>query len=272
MMPRGTNIYDDAQLQRRLWTPTQIISSLLFWVDAADLSTISMSTGVSEWRDKSPFSRHVSQASTALQPTYSPSSFNGRPGIEFDGARYLFRTSAFCFAAGSISVFTAMRPSASPPATLNFAIAEGLSTDTQPIYGVLNNNNATPFTTLGFYNRQNLGPTILNSLFTNALINQSRIIGMIDSGSSATGFVDGVAGAAVPYIRAATILDRFAIGGLLRGSFALPLPCTFNQIVIVSGIVGLDVRFKLEGYLAWSSGVLLDSSHPFANRPPLIGD
>jgi hypothetical protein len=271
-MPRGVSALDEAWLQGRLWTPQLIRPSLLFWADAADLSTISIATGVSEWRDKSPFSRHVSQASTALQPTYSPSGFNGRPGIVFDGTRYLFRTSAFCFAAGSISVFTAMRPSASPPATLNFAIAEGLLSQNNPIYGVLNNNAVSPFTTLGFYNRQNLGATINNGLFTNALVNQSRIIGMIDSGSAATGFVDGVSGSAVPYTRVATDVDRFAIGGLLRGGFALPLPCTFNQIVIAAGVVSLDVRFKLEGYLAWTSGVVLDASHPFANRPPLIGD
>lgn len=271
-MPRGVNALDEARLQGRLWTPEQISPSLLFWVDAADLSTISIATGVSEWRDKSPFSRHVSQTSTVLQPTYSPSSFNGRPGIEFDGTRYLFRTSAFCFAAGSISVFTAMRPRASPPATLNFAIAEGLSTSNNPIYGVINNNAASPFTTLGFYNRQDAGTTINNGLFANALVNQSRIIGMIDSGSAATGFVDGVAGSAVPYTRSATSVDRFAIGGLLRGGFGLPLPCTFNQIVIADGVVSLGVRLKIEGYLAWTSGVILDASHPFANRPPLIGD
>jgi hypothetical protein len=52
------------------FTPTSITGCSL-WLDAADSSTITIQTGVSQWTDKSGQGRHVTQSTTSLQPVYS---------------------------------------------------------------------------------------------------------------------------------------------------------------------------------------------------------
>jgi len=47
------------------------ISGCQLWLDAADSSTITIQTGVSQWNDKSGQGRHVTQSTTSLQPVYS---------------------------------------------------------------------------------------------------------------------------------------------------------------------------------------------------------
>ena len=66
-----------------IFSPTDI-SGCLLWVDAADVSTITESSGdVSQWDDKSGNNHHLTQSTASYQPTYSLSNFD--PYIEFDG-------------------------------------------------------------------------------------------------------------------------------------------------------------------------------------------
>ena len=66
-----------------IFTPTQITGCLL-WVDAADPTTITHSSGdVSQWDDKSGNNYHLTQSTAAYEPTYS--SVVPYPYIEFDG-------------------------------------------------------------------------------------------------------------------------------------------------------------------------------------------
>lgn len=68
------------------WTPRQLGSSLLGWWDAEDASTITLSGAtVTSWRDKVAGYDAAQGGSSALRPIYGASSFNGRPGITFDG-------------------------------------------------------------------------------------------------------------------------------------------------------------------------------------------
>ncbi|MFN8994753.1 MAG: hypothetical protein ACK5X3_13970, partial [Pseudomonadota bacterium] len=82
-MPRGVSFYDEALIQGRLWTPA--LERPAVWLDAADLSTITIATGVSQWRDKSGNGANATQATAANQPAYSNTGFFGLPGITFDG-------------------------------------------------------------------------------------------------------------------------------------------------------------------------------------------
>lgn len=53
-MPRGTDRYDEARLQGRLWTPALLGADLLGWWDVGDLRDIaSASSAVTTWRDRS---------------------------------------------------------------------------------------------------------------------------------------------------------------------------------------------------------------------------
>ena len=62
------------------------IAGLQLWLDAADSSTISTSTGVSEWRDKSATGSKWAQTTGNNQPATGTQTLNGRNVIVFDGS------------------------------------------------------------------------------------------------------------------------------------------------------------------------------------------
>jgi len=62
------------------------IAGLQLWLDAADSSTISTSTGVSEWRDKSATGSKWAQATGNDQPATGTATMNGKNVLVFDGS------------------------------------------------------------------------------------------------------------------------------------------------------------------------------------------
>jgi hypothetical protein len=62
------------------------IAGLQLWLDAADSSTITTSTGVSEWRDKSATKSVWAQAIGNDQPATGTATMNGRNVLVFDGS------------------------------------------------------------------------------------------------------------------------------------------------------------------------------------------
>jgi hypothetical protein len=62
------------------------IAGLHLWLDAADSSVISTSTGVSEWRDKSATGSKWAQTTGNNQPATGTQTLNGRNVIVFDGS------------------------------------------------------------------------------------------------------------------------------------------------------------------------------------------
>ena len=85
--------------KKQLWTPAALGSSLALWLDASDLSTLTLNgSTVSEWRDKSGNGRHASQVTVANQPTYSATGLNSTPTLQFNTpteGRYLLSSANF---------------------------------------------------------------------------------------------------------------------------------------------------------------------------------
>jgi hypothetical protein len=73
-------------LGRGAWSPAKLGSSLLGYWDAErlDLLTLDGSNNVTTWLDAIA-AYAPTQGSSTLRPAYSATSFNGRPGITFDG-------------------------------------------------------------------------------------------------------------------------------------------------------------------------------------------
>jgi hypothetical protein len=65
--------------------PTDIAGCQL-WLDAADATTISIGTGVSQWNDKSGQGNNAIQAVAASQPAYVIGGKNGLNTLAFDGS------------------------------------------------------------------------------------------------------------------------------------------------------------------------------------------
>lgn len=73
------------------FTPRSL-SGLMAWYDAADTSTITIATGVSQWNDKSGNGRNLTQSVTNNQPLHNSVTLNGKPTVTFDGTNDSLRT------------------------------------------------------------------------------------------------------------------------------------------------------------------------------------
>ena len=77
----------DASQNKSYPTDLPVKNELVMWLDAADDTTFSYSSGtvVSQWRDKSGLNNHVAQSTVANQPSRS-STKNSRKTVVFDGS------------------------------------------------------------------------------------------------------------------------------------------------------------------------------------------
>jgi hypothetical protein len=65
----------------------------------------------------------------------------------------------------------------------------------------------------------------------------------------------------------------FAVG-YSRPQTTFPFLGSIYAILAIGDIIGSPNYLLAEGWMAWEYGVqsLLGANHPYANRPPLIGD
>ena len=288
-MPRGVSPLDEALLQVGLWTPRLIRTGL--WLDAADLSTISTATGISELRDKSGNGRHFSQGTGGTQPTLTPGGLNGRNVMSFNGSQYLTSPAAastwnFLHNTNGSSVFAVWKAGniSDPNAALSFL-----------------GNNAGVSGNTGFYIIYD--DRVSSSRNDRSLAQVSR--GVSGAATSQNQTADGAHPANVPVIishisdpgngtaanRSFLRINRALIQNNVDtnapsasdASFALQIGACGNnvlphigyiaEIVVLASVASDKVRQQIEGYLAWKWGLrrALIAGHPFANRPPLIG-
>ena len=287
-MPRGVSPLDEARLQGRLWTPSLLRPAL--WLDANDLSTISTGTGVSEWRDKSGNARNVTQGTGGTQPTLTVGGLNGRNVLSFNGSQYLTSPAA-------TSVWNFLH---NTNGSSIFAVWQAATNSNPNALSGLIGTNAATSANIGFY----ISYDDRSSVPTN-----DRFLVQISGGGSSSVSVAGPdnshpantpvilshvrdpnngTAANRSFVRVNKTLNQgntqTAAPSASNASFALQIGALGNnafpsigyiaEIIVLASIANADVREDIEGYLAWKWGLRngLIAGHPFANRPPLIGD
>jgi len=92
-------------------TDLPVKNGLLLWLDAADDTTFSYSSGteVSQWRDKSGNNFHANQATTAQQPSRNVA-VNSRKGVNFTSANGDFMRVSNGIVTPYVTVFAVIRP------------------------------------------------------------------------------------------------------------------------------------------------------------------
>lgn len=247
-MPRGLSIYDSAAMQGRLWTPD--IFRPLLWLDASDLRTISIATGVSEWRDKSGNGLHVSQATGASQPSLIQNWLNGKSAIDWGSvlnSKNLYR---------SVSSYSPLR-----------------------YYGIADYDGANPSTGYATI----YGHTFAGS-FDVLQVNISSTL-WYPGNSAVQTFLNGSGSSSFTCLP--TISNPFVFGtdngttsnrsdlwiGSDRAISNRSWVGKIGEIIALSAIPNSRERSIIEGYLAWKWGLAesLLPTHPFYNRPPLLG-
>jgi hypothetical protein len=241
------------------WTPANITTAL--WLDAADASTITIATGVSQWNDKSGNSRNFSQATAGNQPTYQASGINSKPSVAFTGSNDNFMTASSVLSSDSTagSIFWVQTTEADPSTNANnwgCLISNN--------WGSASTDNHVPFTDGNIYfsgfstTRPNVGnpsvsltnPRILNHQSTNG-----SVAFYIDGSSFFTSASNTFSNPATTK-RIGQAIDKFT------GQVA--------ELIVLSNIPTTTERQIIEGYLAskWGLQASLPSDHPYKSSAP----
>ena len=278
-MPRGVGLnwrYDEARLQGRLWTPALLRPSL--WLDASDISTITVSSGVSEWRDKSGNGRHAATAvrqpilSFNVQNSLSAITFTASSATKLDTPVFSIAPNREFCSFGVVSGAGLVAPASTYPriwGTLGGGdSAGGGSTYPQGFFGG-GPANGTAMLIAG-------GTGVTQPQVTSLPTNQAVLLtgrfgtaGQSANTSSISAFGGTISSLASQ--TGALSTSGIRIGADVGTSSVSAWNSWIGEIILTTGI-SLAQSMVVEGYLSWKWGVRLVASHPFANRPPLIGD
>jgi hypothetical protein len=255
-MPRGVSPLDEAHLQGRLWSPALLRPAL--WLDAADLSTISIDSGVSVWRDKSGNALNATQATPARRLTYNATGFNGLPCLQA--------------AEANVMSWPAL------PLTSGGVVFYGFSINNDISYGVV-------ATTAGHWDRftdTRSYPELLRAPRIESLLLSAPTTGqhiMCYVANPAVEYTIRRNGAQIyssgPFTFANNIVGLGAGSNIANaGAGGTALNGSIVEIAIFPGVMSPAEIQRMEGYLAnkWGMRTNLPANHPFRNRPPLIGD
>jgi hypothetical protein len=235
------------------WTPASITTAL--WLDAADESTITIATGVSQWNDKSGNGRNFSQATAGNQPVYSTSALNGKNVVNFVSSDSLTRAAIPFNDLGNNSLYVvgnrtganafnvAVIISRAATRTRNMLFGNGSS-----YWGVYQGNPATGF----------VGATY-------------KICEIIadQASNSYLHYQDGTSQGSAGNVNENTVfgdnncyLGNDQYGSSLIGNIAEVIFCDEKN-------TDAD-RQKIEGYLAWKWGLTssLPNDHPYKSSAP----
>lgn len=233
------------------WTPVDLGASLKgFYLASADKT---IATGVSQWTDLSGNNNHLTQATPANQPAWSATSFNGRPGITFDGlAHYLKSNAIGALFAGNdtpVSIILAMQYASlandkylwsfgsSTLDTHFFTAARSAATKTV-IYRAEPGSSATAIST----ETQDTNRHVWSYVFP---------------GTTISVFMDGAATSiSTAFMNTGNeLFDQFSLGCLLR-----TIPEAYNSfiisgLIIYQGAISTQDRLNAENYLKNVCGV-----------------
>ncbi len=237
----------------RIWKPSDLGGGLSLWLDAADPTTVTIATGVSQWLDKSGRSNHVLQATGANQPSYvAPSSANL--------GSVVFTTSNTMQSASL----------AAQPLTLtkSYSFAMVLTLTTQSFGDILNfggsnfqigTNPGTGSLCAIFYQKQFSGNLMTATSIT--VNTQYVLFGTQQIGSQAF-YINSAPGGTGSNATDCGTPSSFLIGS------SQGISC--NEVLVFPSIASTNFRYLVEGYLAWKWGQRsqLPTTHPYKLAPP----
>ena len=268
-MARGLSVYDEAKIQGRLWHPSMLGSDYYVGFSAKDLGNLTITSGssVDSWIDSSGNGRIVTSVST--KPVFNASKFMGNPCVTFSNSPM---DSSATLPAGSNYSWLCLAKDGNPSATISEPFSTGpfvssvsmefvLDYDGTSDGGIARSEFMCAFSTSssarGSSSPIKAIPSLI-SLGVSSGISQVRINGVTRSATGSN--ID-------------TAATRFRLGGS-RPQSTFPFNGDIYCFLAVKSVFDSIDYLKSEGWIAWEFGIqsMLSASHPFRNRPPLIGD
>ena len=233
-----------------LWTPANL-PGLSVWFDAADLATITASSGggVTEWRDKSGFRRHVAVPALVNAPTLRQNVQNGLPAIDWGAS------------INNLGLRNLAVSNFNPTRYLIVAHYEGPNPFSDYVGLVTHNFN--------------LNPDIITAYSSSTLWNAGSFFH--NGATSAT--QTALPTISQPFVAASNFTQSANRTSLFIGHDRFVATTRgwrgkIFEVVGINFVWSLSERQRAEGYAAWKWGLVtnLPAAHPFKNRPPLVSD
>ncbi len=265
----------------RLWTPADLpIGTLSLWLDAADLSTITVSgSRASQWRDKSGNGRHWSQSSDAQRPSLSTS--GGLSSILWDGSNDSLQRNPESWAyVYPVAFFVSLRAVSWTNAYNSpFEFYTALNPTTAGwAYLIKSNGKSACYT-------NDTADTQRNYDGTGALTFSAGVTNIL-CGTVGNGFINTWGNGAVDGTVSGSWTQRTNLGAL---AVDVGSGVKFNRFtnwriyeaaVFTGFTLTAEFRQRMEGYMAWRASAFGDltalnnlaAAHPFKKRPPLVSD
>jgi hypothetical protein len=252
---------------RGAWTPDALGAALVVWVDATDATTITQGgspSRVSQWRDKTPNARHLSQATGSWQPYYLASGIGGKPAIQFVNSTFTHIRNAFGIVAQPFTIAWAFRT----PASADF-VQSGMMVASADINDGGTNASGTAINTfsndggitygLNQFAGSGAGPPGALSQNTDYLH-----VGQLN-GAASEASLQGTNTVVNSGTRPISGLELGAWNGGGNSS-----DVTIGEVVVVNRMLTTVERQSFEGYLAWKWGMQasLPALHPYKNSAP----
>ena len=198
------------------WSPTRLGASLLGWWDASRADKLTLSgSSVTTWTDIVG-NYAATQAVGGSKPLYSVSSFNGGPGITFDGADDELTLGSVPWPATSFEVWALLKQDAllaDHTTRVLFGWGNGTSATSVRLERVVSGTSQIQFRVGNGTTGQGAGET------TTSMIGYHVARG-VSSGTQIRAYVDGIVGADVACVPSITG-TRTRIGGNNGSSAAL---------------------------------------------------
>lgn len=262
---RTIGLYDGALTPSGLlaFSPTSI-TGITLWLDAADTSVFTFSSGsnISQWRDKSGRSNNATAGGT---PVLTANSLNSRQSVSNGSSRFLGSmsitgTTLTCFA---VALTTRGLP---------------LSGSDQRLVSLENTTNVDYGRTDGVIALFNQGGSstiatwrVSGPLGNNAIVQNTPFMAVSQyNGTNAFLWFNGSAGTLASSASSGTFnITKYGIGDQANPTNEF-WNGNLGEIIVYSTFLSTSERQQVEGYLAWKWGLQgsLPANHPYKNAPP----
>jgi hypothetical protein len=259
-----------------LWKPNQISTAL--WLDASDSSTITISTGVSAWDDKSGNGHDVVQSSSSsFRPSRVTADLNSLDVISFDGVDDYLAGSSSNIASNvnSALVFVVHKYASEPttPRTLLRVQSSGTTARMQLTVAVTTSKKRDA-------GGRRLDGDSYQSVTAAADCSTSWKIASVAydfQNSNLDQYINGTVDGTTSSFQTDGRSANSASSGIYIGATNAPnnfAPAKIAEIIIVHDDVTSTTRQLIEGYLAnkWGLATNLPSGHPYKSAAPTIAD
>jgi hypothetical protein len=289
VISKGLTLRKDFLWNETVWNPSMISTAL--WLDAADASTVTESSGlISQVNDKSGNGRNFT-ASGAERPTYSANTLNSKAVFTFTGTQFLTSANAastwnFLHNSTGSSIFAVFKAgNVSAPNAAYLLLGTSGGTTSNIGLNMFYDDRSV-------FNRQNTagvlisrgvpGSIVANNVFPNntVLANTSTILshrGDPGNGTASLRSIGNVNGGAnignntsTDALTTSNATFTLQIGASGNGASGLPFVGYISEVVVAAGVASTDTRQRIEGYLAhkWALTANLPSDHPYKTVEP----